>query len=173
MDPTPYLIEAWKATVEVQKHFNDIGLRIRSLALTALTFILGGTAFAYLNSPLIQFADRVAISPAAVLPLIGVPLWAAFWIIDVRWYHRLLRGAVAEGEALETLLVEKGVNVSLAAKIKEASQYPNGKKKADGTANTPRKASRRLNAFYWCGIIALAMAVAFALIAGCATELSA
>jgi hypothetical protein len=154
------LLEVWKATVEVQKHFNDIGLRIRSLALTALTFILGGTAFAFLNGDLLRVPVLQVLSPAVFLPIIGVPLWVAFWIIDVRWYHRLLRGAVAEGKEIEEMLSVNGVPVSLAKKIEDASRFPRG------TGWPAQKASRRLNTFYACGCVALALASLFVLAAG-------
>jgi hypothetical protein len=156
------LLESWNVVVEVQRHFNDICLRIRSLALTALTFILGGTAFAYLNASSVALPYVGPLSPAAFLPLIGVPLWVAFWIIDLRWYHRLLRGAVVEGKEIESKLSSLGVAISLSLAIENASRYPKGRMRDRGRKRgTPYKAaraSRRLIAFYVCGAVALGLA---------------
>lgn len=39
-------VDSWKQTVEVQQHFNDIELRIRSFAITILLASVGGAGFA-------------------------------------------------------------------------------------------------------------------------------
>jgi len=93
-------VELWKQTIDVQKHFNDIEMRIRGLALTVLTFALGAAAVA------IKDGTRVAvlsghIELAALILFLSAVLWFIFYFVDQIWYHRLLVGAVVHGEWLE------------------------------------------------------------------------
>jgi hypothetical protein len=113
---------AWDRSVQVQQHFNDICWRIRSLALTALTFILGGTFYAYVNAgPISIFGwER---SPAIFFPLVGILLWIPFYRMDHQWYHVLLRGAVNEGRWLESQLRDAGVDIRLSSVIRYYSRY--------------------------------------------------
>ena len=95
-----FYIELWKQTVDVQKHFNDIELRIRGLALTVLTFVLGGASLAIRdNATVIMFGGHFQLG--SLILFLGIVLWLTFYFVDQVWYHRLLIGAVVHGEALE------------------------------------------------------------------------
>lgn len=115
-------VRLWEKAVDVQQHFNDIGWRIRALALTALTFILGATGFAYLNMAPIRQLGGGTLAP--LVPVLGILIWAGFWFMDSLWFHRLLKGAVEEGTRLEKLLTESNVRVDLGASISQASSQP-------------------------------------------------
>ncbi|WP_308491283.1 hypothetical protein [Microbacterium terrisoli] len=127
-EPTPASVEArlqahltlWEKAVDVQQHFNDIGWRIRALALTVLTFTFGATGFAYANTDTFAFDGR-HVSPAFAVPLLGLAIWIAFWFADAGWYHKLLVGAVKEGIAQEKLLKAFGVEAGLGKKIGDES----------------------------------------------------
>jgi hypothetical protein len=108
-DRAALTLGAWKRTVDVQQHFNDIELRIRNLVLTLL-----GAAVA---------AMGVAGTAPYRIPILlaTLVLAAAFWIMDRHWYHRLLTGAVQEGARLEGLLQKQGVQVGLGGAISAAS----------------------------------------------------
>lgn len=81
LPPLPYwdsdridrLLVTWRQTVEVQQHFNDLELRLRNLALTVLTAILGGAAYA--------FSQHMTI-PADHLTL---PMWSVGVLLVVLW----------------------------------------------------------------------------------------
>lgn len=96
-------VEMWKQTVEVQMHFNDIEWKIRGLAMTVLTFALGGASLALRENSSIAILS-FEISLASAVLIVGLILWVAFYFVDAGWYHRLLIGAVRHGEALETEL---------------------------------------------------------------------
>jgi hypothetical protein len=97
------VVEFWKTAVQVQQHFNDLELRIRNFAVTALVGALGATAFA-LKEEYAIFLHGVRIQIAPGIPLAGMlGLWA-FYFMDRHWYHRLLLGAVTHTVALEKAL---------------------------------------------------------------------
>jgi hypothetical protein len=120
-------IELWKQTVDVQKHFNDIEMRVRGLALTVLTFALGAAAVAIKDG---TKADVLGghIPLATIILFISAVLWGIFYFVDQIWYHRLLIGSVVHGQALEAEIAKLiplpgGLKPGLTAQISESSPY--------------------------------------------------
>lgn len=114
--------DAWKTTIEVQKHFNDIEWKIRGLALTLLAAVLGASAVAIREKTQIRlFGQGCELSTA--LLVVGLIVWLLFYFVDQIWYHRLLIGAVKHGERLETLLSEGVAGFELTQGISTESPY--------------------------------------------------
>ena len=113
---TKLLLEAWKKTVDVQQHFNDIEMHVRNLALTILGAVVAFAKFLDLKNE-----GTSAVLPQGMLFLALTVLIAAFWFMDKHWYHRLLMGAVREGAHLEKTLTGLGVPITLGANISAAS----------------------------------------------------
>lgn len=146
-------LELWKEAVSVQMHFNDIGWRIRALALTVLTFTLGAIGFVYVNLGTGHIGGW-EVSPAIFLPLIGIGLWCAFWFTDSGWFHKLLKGSVAEGAEQERILNGHGVQTNLGGEISKASPIRFKKWKMRGEL-VIWHSSHKLNAFYSIGVFLL------------------
>ena len=87
-------LEAWKQTIQVQQHFNDIELRIRNYAITLLGALFGIAAYA--------FKEHVGSGVILCVLLGGLFLCYAFYFMDRHWYHRLLIGAVKHGQMIES-----------------------------------------------------------------------
>ena len=119
-DAIPWAVDAWKTTVSVQQHFNDLELRIRNFAITFTTAVLGlaGLALKELSSsPL----------PVALL-FIGALGWGAFYFMDRFWYHRFLDAAGEQAGKIERWLAaatgtEQSV-FNLSGGIKSKSAMP-------------------------------------------------
>jgi len=105
-------LEVWKTTIEVQKHFNEVGIKIRSIAVTVLAAFLAvaGYAFKEGNKPL-----------AGVILLASLVCWLSFYLMDRAWYHRLLQAAVRHGERVENGLKASIPNIDLTTRIKASS----------------------------------------------------
>lgn len=86
-------LEAWKQTIQVQQHFNDIELRIRNYAITLLPALFGVAAYA--------FKEGVAYQLVLCVLFAGLVVCFAFYFMDRHWYHRLLVGAVKHGILIE------------------------------------------------------------------------
>ncbi|MBS1791766.1 MAG: hypothetical protein JST85_28920 [Acidobacteria bacterium] len=85
-------VDIWKHTVSAQHHFNELELKVRSLAVTLLAAELGAAGL----------AKGVVINIAPYWILAGALMsWLSCYVMDRFWYHRLLCGAVAHGEAIE------------------------------------------------------------------------
>lgn len=95
MDEKQAIVEAWKQTVATQMHFNEMGMKLRGLALTLLAAIL--TAESLVKPP----GGWLAICAALIS-------WVAFYLLDRWYYFYLLIGAVLHGEALELRAKELG-----------------------------------------------------------------
>ena len=112
MDDREVGLEVWKATIEVQKHFNDIGIRIRSIAVTVLAAFLAVAGYAFKE-------DNKAL--AGVILLASLACWISFYLMDRAWYHRLLQAAVSHGERIEAGLMATIPNIDLTTRISAAS----------------------------------------------------
>ncbi len=115
-------IEMWKETIGVQKHFNDIEMRIRGLALTILTFVLGGASVAVRYGTTVKL-NGFKLQLGALILVLGVFLWMTFYMVDQIWYHRLLMGAVIHGEELEKELRKVLPLAGLTRQISKSSPY--------------------------------------------------
>lgn len=115
-------IEMWKQTIGVQQHFNDIEMKIRGLALTVLTFVLGGASVAIRNGTIVSLR-WFNLQLGTLILVFGLLLWLTFYMVDQVWYHRLLMGAVIHGQALETELRKSLPVTGLTHQISESSPY--------------------------------------------------
>lgn len=125
-------LEAWKKTIDVQQHFNDIEMRIRNIAVTVLAGVLGAAALA------LQGGYFVLV---AFLLLAGLIAWLAFYFMDRFWYHQLLKGAVRHAEDIEARLESRIPSITLTRTISEASKVQ--------LLGTTIHSNRRLTGFYW------------------------
>jgi len=114
------VVDAWKTSVDVQKHFNELEMTVRNFALTILGAVLAGAAFG--------IKERVEINMwgthfplAALVLLAGAAVWTAFYLMDRHWYHNLLLGAVAHGMCVEKRYHERLPELGLATAIAAAS----------------------------------------------------
>lgn len=150
-------VEAWKTTVDVQKHFNDIEMKIRALAITVLTAVVGAAAVATKDKTIVELG-QLGISLAGIILMTGFFAWMLFYFVDQVWYHRLLLGAVKHGEDLETILGRTLDGFKLSQAIRTESPYQIkffGKDVFD-----PIRSTTKLRVFYWCvGVLLLFGAV--------------
>jgi sterol desaturase/sphingolipid hydroxylase (fatty acid hydroxylase superfamily) len=94
------VIEVWKTVVEVQQHFNDIGMRIRSMFVTILLALFASIGFIW-DKRLALEIGRLNIQIAVIIPLFGVFGTMLFYFIDRYWFHRLLVGSVNHAIEIE------------------------------------------------------------------------
>lgn len=130
-------IEIWQKVVDVQMHFNDLCLKIRSFAISILGVLLGAAAIAY------RFGGQASIfgitfPPSSLFILISMIIWMAFFLMDRYWYHELLRGSVHHGQEIEEKLKESHPEICLAHSIRDQSHQ-----------SLNMNAATKLNIFYW------------------------
>jgi len=115
-------VEAWTTTIAVQEHFNDIEMKIRGLAITVLTAVLGAAAVAIKDGTRIKIFGG-GVNLAALVFFIGLVAWLLFYFVDQIWYHRLLLGAVFQGQTLEDLIMPTVPGFGLTHRISEESPH--------------------------------------------------
>ncbi len=133
---TELTFKAWEKTVDVQMHFNDLCLKVRSFAVSILGVLLGGSAISYRYGGDVSVWS-ITFPVAAVFISISIIIWLAFYSMDRYWYHELLRGAVNHGRLLEQSLKGSVSEISLAASIRKVSH-----------ASLNKNAASKLNWFY-------------------------
>ena len=115
-----FVMDAWKKTIDVQQHFNDIELRIRNYAVTLLVAMLGAVAFA-IKERLAMNLGGMPVSVAEALIIAALLGWVAFYFMDRWWYHRLLYGAVKHARTIEDRYSRFAPELLLTKAIADAS----------------------------------------------------
>lgn len=148
-----HYIDLYKQTLEVQMHFNDIEWRIRGLALTVATFALGAAGVASKDGTRIGW-----ISLGALVLVIGLLLWYAFYFVDRVWYHPLLKGAVDTGTAIEEEIKKVLPQATMTATITDRSSYQTKGLVKVLSRKPVMQSDDKLRWFYTIGATALASA---------------
>lgn len=112
--------EVWKVTIEVQKHFNDLAMRVRSIAITVLGAFLAGAGYALKEQNTVHFGST-KVSLSGLILTSAIICWAAFYVMDRLWYHRLLKAAVKHGEIVEAALMPTVPLIGLTKTINDES----------------------------------------------------
>ena len=129
-------LKVWEKTVDVQMHFNDLCLKVRSLAVSILGVLLGASAISYRFGGIVTLYD-LEFHIAAVFIALSMMIWAAFYSMDRYWYHELLKGAVRHGREVEEALSKSSLIISLSESIRDASHN-----------SLNKNAASKLNWFY-------------------------
>ena len=149
-------VEAWKTTIQVQQHFNDIEMKIRSLAITVLTAVLAAAAIAIREDTKLEvFGGTVPLG--STLLGVGAVTWLLFYFVDKIWYHRLLLGAVKHGGTLEDQLrtySEKSFDLTKTIGDESPHQF----KIAGFKVGRPMHSSTKLTVFY--GVVEVVLLLA-------------
>lgn len=122
MTRTEHLLEVWKTTIDVQKHFNELEMRVRSVAITVLAAFLAAAGYT-MKERLHLNVFGLDLSLTVLVFLAAVVCWAAFYLMDRFWYHRLLKGAVAHARKVEKALEAEIPEIGLTQSIGDASPF--------------------------------------------------
>jgi hypothetical protein len=76
-DQTEYLLEVWKTTIDVQKHFNELEMRIRSVAITVLAAFLAAAGYS-MKEKLRLNIFGADMSLTVLILLAAVVCWTSF-----------------------------------------------------------------------------------------------
>lgn len=99
-DHLALVVDIWKHGVGVQMHFNDMGMKIRTLYFTILAAAIGLIGVVQGKSVVIGY-PAIHIHLALFVLLSIIPISMLFYFLDAHWYHRLLLGAVEHCGAIE------------------------------------------------------------------------
>jgi hypothetical protein len=122
IDENKNVIEIWKKVIDVQQHFNDIGLRIRNYVLTLFTATIAGIGLLAREKIVITIYS-ISIPAPSLLAFAGIAVLFSFYYMDKYWYHRLLIGAVKQGSLIEELHKDKIKELGLTTAIGKSSPH--------------------------------------------------
>ncbi|MCJ8324767.1 MAG: hypothetical protein HRU29_05070 [Rhizobiales bacterium] len=115
-----FALETWKKTVDVQKHFNDLQLRVRNYSIVLIGAMIAAIGFTFkLNMETVIFGFTM---PTGIIFVIAsLFAWAAFYIFDFG-YHSLLKGDVNHAAKIEQKYDGKIPGIGLGITISHASK---------------------------------------------------
>lgn len=120
------VISIWKETIDVQKHFNEIGMRIRGMFVTILIAFFAAMGFIIdkkMNLPILG----ASIQYAVIVPFFGIFTTWLFYFIDRYWYHKLLIGSVKHAIQIESKYKLSIPELALSTHIGAESPYKPGR----------------------------------------------
>lgn len=115
-------LEAWKKTIDVQQHFNEICMKVRNVFATLIAglFALIGILETRVQDVMMTFLGYEVHGVLFVLAgIFGISM--LFYFVDRHWYHRLLVGAVLNGMEVEQYLSTRSKGFQLTSKIGDNS----------------------------------------------------
>jgi len=99
-DELNLLAVTWKTTIEVQQHFNEISMKIKTAFVTVVLALFAAQGFLFDKKSSIElFGATVPLT--IVLPIFGMIGAYLFYFVDRFWYHRLLVGSVNHALQIE------------------------------------------------------------------------
>ncbi len=139
-DKGQQIIEIWAKSVETQMHFNEMQVKSRQLGLTFVTAALGVGIVLLSDGDDFSFPFSVAgydlTLHVSVLLIVGAMLaLQAVKTLDLKVYHRMLRGAVTFGEDFERncLIPMVGLRKGMTCSISHFSRYTDASAQEDET----------------------------------------
>lgn len=148
-DELAALTKQWDVIVGVQKHFNDLEWRIRSLALTALTAIVGFALSSGVASRYVMFTPmHIKFGYPVFLAFAGAAIWTAFFMSDYKWYHPMLGGAGIAANSIEERLAPL---IGVAADDLLSHQIFTASKNSAWRKGKETHSTEKLRMFYYVG----------------------
>ncbi|CAE6891207.1 hypothetical protein ACOMICROBIO_GDFFDHBD_00911 [Vibrio sp. B1REV9] len=109
-------VDVWKKIVDVQQHFNDLEMKVRNFGLLIISAFISAIGVSLKS----QYEAEILgyeVPVAAFLALGALVVWMLVFLVDVYWYHPLLKGAVLKGIEIEEQLKLDLPNINLTQKI--------------------------------------------------------
>ncbi|WP_318437299.1 hypothetical protein [Photobacterium leiognathi] len=113
-------VEVWKKIIDVQQHFNDLEMKVRNFGLLIVSAFISAIGVS-LKSQYEASIGGYSIPIASFLAFGACIVWLLVFLVDVYWYHPLLKGAVSKGEQIEKQLKEHLPNIDLTCQIGKES----------------------------------------------------
>lgn len=128
-------LDAWDKHEKIAMHFNDLILKVRTQALGALAALIT------IGGALIHDKGAETAIPWELLTVffgVLVAFWVAIWILDFKYYNRLLLGAVDALLKLEDQMkAGERIDIEMSHKIEDAALGNRLTHVQKGTINGP------------------------------------
>jgi hypothetical protein len=130
-----YKLDAWERHEKVAMHFNDLILKVRIQALGALAALvtLGGLLLKTLPP-----SGHIPWGVVAAVLATFLAFWIAIWLLDFRYYNRLLMGAVDALLKLEDQINSgDDLTIEMSHKIEDSARGIAPTHRKEGTLSGP------------------------------------
>lgn len=110
-DELNFLLEEFKICINVQMHFNDMLLKLRTLVITFIVSIFGTAAY-LLSQNLFVNIFNLQIHSSVFIVLFGIILSIGVCMLDYCYYYKMLKGAVKRSYNIKKNLRKKRIILS-------------------------------------------------------------
>ena len=104
------ILETYRKAIDVQMHFNDLGMRLRSFAISMILADLGAAAYSLTTRTPNGFVTLGShdVHLSVLILAFGFMFWTSFCLVDLLWLWPLLRASVDFNRNLEKTEKERG-----------------------------------------------------------------
>lgn len=157
-------LEIWKQGIATTMHFTEMSARTRQIGLAFVVAALGLSItllaqYRDARLPFVLFGYQYDLHISGVIILLSAVGLFAIMLLDLKVYHRMLRGSVAFTTELEQkgfrethMLTERGLTES----VSHYSRSAHGKTGGIKIASRSVTAERKIQRFYWVAIGSIA-----------------
>lgn len=95
----PYIIEEWKIVIQTQMHFNDLLMKMRTATLSVVLAVFGAAGYSFTVIEILPFTfgNLGVVHPAVFIIGSGISILVAVFLVDYKYYYKMLLGAVEQG----------------------------------------------------------------------------
>lgn len=95
----PHILKEYEIVIKTQMHFNDLIMKVRTTTLSVVLAVFGaaGYSFASENISSLTLNGLGTFHPAALIVGSGIFILFAVFIVDYKYYYKMLLGAVKQG----------------------------------------------------------------------------
>lgn len=105
LDEAKLILAAWERIIDTQKHFNEMAMRVRNLAITLILAVFGAAGYSLRYSEPSMFLPICGrqVHFSVLIIFLGLVGWSALAMMDVGHFQKLLRASVEEAIRIEKL----------------------------------------------------------------------
>jgi hypothetical protein len=126
------LLEEWKTTVDVQMHFNDMLMRLRTTGISIVLAFFGAASISLQYSQLYLQSTYFSFHAAVLIISSGLVLLVSVFVLDYFYYYKMLLGSVERGYQIDKLFSEKPLSeltmMGMSTEISRAIGKPHASK---------------------------------------------
>ena len=132
LEKTKLVIEEWKIVIDVQMHFNDMLMRLRTTGISIVLAFFGAASISLQYSQIYLIFKYFSFHASVLIIASGLVLLTSVFVLDYFYYYKMLIGAVKRGYQIDQMFKQKPLDdlkmFGMSTMISQAIGKPNKSK---------------------------------------------
>lgn len=101
LEETKLILEEWKTVIQVQMHFNDMIMKMRTTGISVVLAVFGAAAYSLQYDKLYLTISGYSFHASVLVILFGLGMLVGVFCLDYFYYYKMLIGAVKRGYEID------------------------------------------------------------------------